>query len=477
MQDGELGRDHRCRIHTAIMFAAWCRVIFTLPAVAAVSSSFRSSDRQVPRSPPEGPLDYSKQGAGWNFGSCQSRIRQSPINIEMKPDDPPVDTFKFRYQALKTGMTIHDDMVISFPDGYSGGLVYEQNYYNLYSAILHTESEHTVFNKHSILELQLFHKRPNSDSTVAVSFLLQPPPVIPVNKTIMTDAQSEKTLNDLLALGETAPGFSRPMMHFVQPEKTSKWNALNFNDLFLGASFWEYQGSLTRPPCSETVTWLVRRDFVSLSPRQAQLVYSNIRKKLKDKAPSNNRALMPRGDRGFKVFQAEPGNDLTEQRAPSVDDFVPVGPNPRSDRLARLNGYAQAAINKATEADQDSQMLDYRIQNAAYRYASELTPELTMKIPEPTPPKFDAYAYQKQDPIVNQVKVAESMTKAVATMAANNLKQAADTIVAKARKGAYEVARIAFEKAADAATTTLPPPWMTPPPPLKLSDGTVIVFR
>jgi hypothetical protein len=189
---------------------------------------------------------------------------------------------------------------------------------------------------------------------------------------------------------------------------------------------------------------------------------------------------MPLQNRVFKVFQAEPGSmddNLPAQRAPSVDDFVPVGPNPRSDRLARLNGYAQAAINKATEADEESQMLDYRIQSAAYRYASELTPELMIKLPAPTPPNFDAYTYQKQDPVINQVKVAESMSKAVAQMAANNLKTAADTIIAKARKGAYEVARVTFEKAADAATTTLPPPWMTPPPPLKLSDGTVIVFR
>lgn len=456
-----------------------CHTILILFAAAESTSSFRSliSARQVPIGPPQGPLDYSKNGADWPYGACKLRNRQSPINIDLKSDEPAVDSFKFRYQALKSGMTIHDDMVISFPDGYSGGLVYEQNYYNLVSAILHTESEHTIFSKHTILELQLFHKRPESDATVAVAFLLEPPPVIPVNKTIMTDVQSEKTLQELLALGETAPGFSRPMMHFVQPEKTSKWNALNFNEMFLGASFWEYQGSLTRPPCSETVTWLVRRDKVSLSPRQAQLVYSNIRKKLKDHGPSNNRVLMPLENRNFKVFQAQPGFEITGEKAPSVDDFVPVGPNPRSDRLARLNGYAQAAINKATEADQDSQMLDFRIQSAAYRYARELTPELTSKLPSPTPPNFDAYEYQKQDPIINQVKVAESMSKAVAQMAANNLKTAADTIVAKARKGAYEVARIAFEKAADAATTTLPPPWMTPPPPLKLSDGTVIVFR
>jgi len=460
------------------MFAALCLTTFAL-AAEGVSEGSSSFLRQVPLSPPAGPLDYRKNGADWDWGSCTARVRQSPVNIDLKVDAAPVDTFKFRYSAVKSPLTIHDDMLISFPAGYSGGMVYEQNYYALHSAALHTQSEHTHFGKHTILELQLFHKKPGSDNTVVIAFMLEPPPIIKVNKTIMSDTVSEQTLKDLLALGETAPGFSRPMMHFVQPERTDEFNSLNLNDFFFGSSFWEYQGSLTRPPCSETATWLVRRGPISLSPRQAQLVYSNLRKKLKDKGPSNNRVTFPLGERAFRVFQSvpSPASDIINQKAPSVDDFVPVGPNPRSDRTARLNGYAQAAINKATEADQESQELDYRIQSAAYRYAQQLAPELTIHMPVPIPPKFDAFAYQKQDPVIDQVKVAKSMSDAVAQMATNSLQKVADTVVARARKGAYEVARIAFEKAADAATTTLPPPWMTPPPPLKLADGTVIVFR
>merc|ERR1719420_1828258 len=92
-------------------------------------------------------------------------------------------------------------------------------------------------------------------------------------------------------------------MHFVEPNKTNDWNAFQPNSFFLGATFWEYQGSLTRPPCSETVTWLVRRDPVSLSPRQAQLIYSNLRKKITGKM--NNRAVMPlTTSRSFRVFEA-----------------------------------------------------------------------------------------------------------------------------------------------------------------------------
>merc|ERR1719478_1123121 len=112
------------------------------------------------------------------------------------------------------------------------------------------------------------------------------------------------------------------MMHFLEPAKTNGWNALNFNDLFRGMKFWEYQGSLTRPPCSEVVTWIVRRDPVSLSPRQAQLVYSNLR--ITMQGQQNDRNTFP-----------------------------------REDRTDRMNGYAQAAFEAANEADQASQELDY----------------------------------------------------------------------------------------------------------------------
>merc|ERR1719506_3205832 len=198
---------------------------------------------------------------------------------------------------------------------------------------------------------------------VIVSFRLQPPPVLKVNRTMMDNARAAKVLAELRGLGEKAPGFSRPMMHFLEPERTSTFNALRINDLFRGAEFWEYQGSLTRPPCSEVVTWIVHRDPVSLSPRQAQLVYSNLR--ITMQGQQNDRNTFPLGDRKVRTFAAVPAgprDNIRKMHAPTVEDFVPVGPNPREDRTDRMNGYAQAAFEAANEADQASQELDYREQ-------------------------------------------------------------------------------------------------------------------
>lgn len=398
--------------------------------------------------PPGGQFfDYSKHGENWG-GSCQQPKRQSPINFEQPLDEPAAQAFMFDYDPIKVPMTPYADGVFKFGVDDPGGIVYEETYYPLISAQLHTESEHTYFGKHTILELQLFHKRQESDHIVAVAFRLQPPPVLRVNRTILSEDVSRRVLNELRALGEKAPGFSRPMMHFLEPAKTNGWNALNFNDLFRGMKFWEYQGSLTRPPCSEVVTWIVRRDPVSLSPRQAQLVYSNLR--ITMQGQQNDRNTFPLGDRKVRTFAAVPAgprDNIRKMHAPTVEDFVPVGPNPREDRTDRMNGYAQAAFEAANEADQASQELDYREQKAAFDYAKQMAPYLMKYVPPPVKPRFANFEYGGWDPEIDTMKVAESMSKAVGSLAANSLKRASDDILEHTKKAAYKAAQEAFKEA------------------------------
>merc|ERR1719387_705869 len=202
-------------------------------------------------------------------------MRQSPVNLEGNMQAKATQKLLYGYDPVTSGMTPRPDGYFTFPKEDVGGIVFEQTYYPLISAQLHTQSEHTYFGKHTILELQLYHKRPESDPIIAVAFRLQPPPVLKVNRTKLDYASSHRVLQELYALGEKAPGFSRPMMYFLEPDKTDGFNALQLGKLFRNTVFWGYQGSLTKPPCSEVVSWLVARKPVSLSPRQAQLMYSN----------------------------------------------------------------------------------------------------------------------------------------------------------------------------------------------------------
>lgn len=368
----------------------------------------------------------------------------------------PNRQFTFKYDPVKSPITPHANGIFTFP-GDAGGLVYEQTYYPLISAQLHTQSEHTYFGKHTILELQLYHKRPESDPIIAVAFRLQPPPVLKVNRTKLDYATSHRVLQELYSLGEKAPGFSRPMMHFLEPDKTDGFNALQLGKLFRNTVFWGYQGSLTKPPCSEVVSWLVARKPVSLSPRQAQLMYSNLRMTIAGK--QNSRTTHSLGERKVTVWEAREAlqaEEIREEHAPTVDRFETVGPNPREDRTDRLNGYAQAAFEAANEADQVSQEFDYREQKAAYDYAKEMSPYLMKFIPPPVKPRFAKFEYAGWNPEIDSLKVAESMSKAVGSLASNALKTAADKIIENTEKSAYKAAQQAF-KDAEAKMTTPPP--------------------
>jgi len=372
---------------------------------------------------------------------------------------PPVFS-NTSFEAVKVPMVKHLDGFFTFPEEV-GGIVYEQNYYALYSAQLHTDSEHSHYGRHTLFELQLFHKMAGRDQVLAVSVRLQPPPPSklapdPVKKVLLPQNQTDVILKQLLALGEQAPGFSRPMMHFLDPSKTNLWNALNLNEFYRGGTFWEYAGSLTRPPCSETAIWLVKREAVSLSPRQAQLLYSQVRKSISPKGSDNRREVMPLGDRQMRVLGVEERRFLyqvKDEKAPSVEDFVPVGPNPREDRLERLNGYAQAAMEASNEADMEGQKLDYRVRTAAYVHAKELAPYLMRYVPPPKKPKFDAYTYAGYKPEIDAQKVAQSMAKAVGSMAASALKGALDKMVIDSKKASYNTASSTIK-----AAMAKPPP-------------------
>merc|ERR1719261_1275129 len=64
----------------------------------------------------------------------------------------------------------------------------------------------------------------------------------------------------------------------------------------------EYAGSLTSPPCLETVTWLVRRSKMLASNGQVKAFSDSIMRMTQDKG--NFRSVMPFGDHTLSVLKA-----------------------------------------------------------------------------------------------------------------------------------------------------------------------------
>lgn len=75
--------------------------------------------------------------------------------------------------------------------------------------------------------------------------------------------------------------------------------------LLAGGTFFEYQGSLTEPPCTETVTWLVRRDPLKVMPAQSAALRDAISRA--NGGFENWRAPMPQMKRSIFVRVAVAG--------------------------------------------------------------------------------------------------------------------------------------------------------------------------
>lgn len=137
-----------------------------------------------------------------------------------------------------------------------GGLVYELMYVGI-----HTPSEHTINGESFPGELQFIHKSPRDGSIVALSVLL--------------DAGSGEVENSFISeIVDVAP---------YRPSASYSTGAFDLNSAMpldlnprtgsttVSYPYYTYQGSLTTPPCTEDVKWLLwaKPDFVSAEQIEA----------------------------------------------------------------------------------------------------------------------------------------------------------------------------------------------------------------
>ena len=173
-----------------------------------------------------------------------STSRQSPIDIdEVKIDGSlrPLDTVlaETSYTLTNPGYT-----VVGTPEN-AGMLILNGITFSLKQFHFHTLSEHTIEGKHSVMELHAVFQDASSNYAV---------------------------IGVLYRLGKASPFLAKMLTAGLPPKTTS--DPVTVNDLNLAtaftdlSSYYTYPGSLTTPPCSETVTWLVLRQQAELTASQ-----------------------------------------------------------------------------------------------------------------------------------------------------------------------------------------------------------------
>ncbi|MBV8081760.1 MAG: carbonic anhydrase family protein [Candidatus Eremiobacteraeota bacterium] len=178
------------------------------------------------------------------FSMCSQGKLQSPIDlgqaIHAEFGDIELSYHETPLRILNNGHTVQ----INYEPGST--LALQGRTYQIVQFHFHTPSEHTANGKHYDMELHIVHQDDAKNLAVLGVFL----------KSGGTNAALDKIWS-VLPLTET-------------PEKTIAGVSVNAADLLPSkrSDFYQYLGSLTTPPCSEGVLWLVLAEPVSVSLNQ-----------------------------------------------------------------------------------------------------------------------------------------------------------------------------------------------------------------
>ncbi|NEQ54681.1 MAG: carbonic anhydrase family protein [Leptolyngbya sp. SIO3F4] len=177
-----------------------------------------------------------------DYHTCGDGQRQSPIDLDIiKAVEKPI-TFNYRPIAinlLNNGRTIRQ----TGDDGCT--LTFNNKIYQLLQFHFHTPSEHTHNEQHYPMELHLVHRHHPTGELAVVGIWIQP-------------GKEQLELTTLSKYLPQQPGGLSKASTVVNPE-----NLLPKNH-----SLVQYSGSLTTPPCSEGVIWLMMTNPIDASAQQ-----------------------------------------------------------------------------------------------------------------------------------------------------------------------------------------------------------------
>ncbi len=184
---------------------------------------------------------------GWEACAGTARTqRQSPIDIDHVVFDRHLRPLQLRLHETPLALTNNGHTI---EEEYEPGSSLTVNgiEYALTQFHFHTLSEHTVADRHATMELHAVFADPASDNKAVVGQLF----VI---------GKSNRFVAELLTHG--LPAKSGDEVN-VPSQMISVADALTNT-----SRYYTYPGSLTTPPCSETVTWFVLHEYAQVSSDQ-----------------------------------------------------------------------------------------------------------------------------------------------------------------------------------------------------------------
>lgn len=194
--------------------------------------------------------DKDKGPANWGFLNddylvCAHGNTQSPINIISKDAKDGMSQLKIHYSNATNGKIINNGrtLQINYPVG--NYLIYDEKRYDLLYFNFHTPAENQINGNMYPLEAQFMHK--SSDGKLLILAML------------FEYGNSNSGIEKIL---KSAPK-NKNEERSIDGIKISELIGNNFNSF-------QFYGSLTVPPCTQDVKWIVLKNNLFLNKRQVE---------------------------------------------------------------------------------------------------------------------------------------------------------------------------------------------------------------
>jgi carbonic anhydrase len=237
--------------------------------VLAAGSPAEPSAPEFAYSGDNGP-GFWAETSGWEAcAGTAATERQSPVDIDRIVFDRRLSPLRLQLHETPLALTNNGHTI---EQEYEAGstLALDGVLYDLTQFHFHTLSEHTVAGQHGVMELHAVFADPASDKKAVVGMLF-------------AIGRTNRFLSTLLANG--LPKKSGEQVD-VPSQHVNVADALTST-----ARYYTYPGSLTTPPCSETVTWLVLHDFAQLSRGQFEAFRAILGNNFRPLQQRNGRAI------------------------------------------------------------------------------------------------------------------------------------------------------------------------------------------
>lgn len=212
----------------------------------------------------QGPASWDELKAQYRL--CAEGRAQSPIDL--RPRVPAPDgRLSFHYRSSPLSLA-NNGRFIWGEDLAGSYLVVNERRYELTEYRFHTPSEHRIEGRGADMEIQLLHRSRSGQLAIVVVLV-----------------QAGRRPNSILY---------RIADHLPPPGEVYYGSQLGINPLFLMPSkraYLSYRGSLTTPPCTEGVDWLILREPVEIDALLVQRFHRAMGSNVRPIQPTNARPV------------------------------------------------------------------------------------------------------------------------------------------------------------------------------------------